>query len=252
MIPLDLPFYMSQATPALMVFHLVFPFLFPLYPFLWALGVEIHVSKRQTCGFRHGCRRMPTQQLWAAHKHLATRGKKSLSFLIEINVSTSRDRYRTTASSHRLGFSPEKSSFPFLWTQKLHPQARFHKSGPRTPTQNQSLFLGLRCYTSTHKNIQKLVSLSQKEKVKKSYPAQRSGNTFPPGSHIWCIPWAAEPPGWGSWQVGIWVMRCWDLPSSPSHAGRSHWRSADTFNLLLSSSLKADNPATVSALVSPG
>lgn len=180
--------------------------------------------------------------------------KKSLSFLIEINVSTSRDSYRTTASSHRLGFSLEKSSFPFLWTQMLHPQARFHKSGPRTPTPNQSLLLGLRCYTNTHKNIQKLVSLSQKEKVKKPYPAQRSRNTFPPGSHVWCVPWAAEPPGCShhTRQVGIWVMRCWDPPSSPSRAGRSHWSSADTFNLLLSGSLKADNPATVSALVSPG
>lgn len=97
--------------------------------------------------------------------------KKSLSFLIEINVSTSRDSYRTTASSHRLGFSPEKSSFPFLWTQTLHPQARFHKSGPQTPTQNQSLFLGLRCYMSTHKNIQKIASLSQKEVL--SSPEER-------------------------------------------------------------------------------
>lgn len=57
-------------------YFICFFLLFPLYPFLWALGVEIHVSKRQTCGFRHGCRWMPTQQLWAAHKHLATRGKK--------------------------------------------------------------------------------------------------------------------------------------------------------------------------------
>lgn len=39
MIPLDLPFYVSQATPALMVFHLVFLLCFPsiLSCELWVL-----------------------------------------------------------------------------------------------------------------------------------------------------------------------------------------------------------------------
>lgn len=140
---------------------------------------------------------MPTQQFWAALTHLATTGgKKSMPFLMKINVF--RSAGRTAISTHRLVFSLEKSwynSKPQVEGCRILPQIR--------PSSCCS-----RCCTGTKKITQRLLFLSWKEKGKQSCLAQRrTASALHADSRIWFLPWAAELPGCSHWiwQVGIWV-----------------------------------------------
>lgn len=154
---------LTITSPAFMVFHPFFLFISLLCPFLGALGAEICISKRQICGFKHGCRKMPAQQFWAAPKHLATGERKSLPFPIKINVSGSGGSYRTAGSTHRLVFLLEKSWHTLLplANTSAAPLGQVsqedHKALPKISLSSCCS----RCCTTTHKHI-KIVVLETK------------------------------------------------------------------------------------------
>lgn len=144
--------------------------------------------------------------------------KKSLSFLIKINVSSSRDSYRTTVSSQVSIFTREKLIPLPVKTNAASPgqvsQEWATDSYPKSVPPLGAPVL----YKHTQKHTKNSILTPKGEnKVVLCSPEE--------WEHISCrLTHLVHPLGCShhTWQVGIWVMRCWDPPSSPSHAGKSH------------------------------